>query len=412
MRRRGAVGALTAVFRPSKLRVMDPMRLYLLFDPACAEGPAWLTMLDRAFSSLGMQRDDRLFGIPVQQRSVPWGDDQLDLPGRSHPRRIDLSQASCNCLIVLVDAVMQGIRPAQWAEYVASIQRQMVARPGKDIVVPVLLQDQVPAFAEHKNVMRPRTANLPADARARTRFFVQLLNALLVHRHTRGDSDVHMPGHGIFVSHAKRDGEDTARRIVEVIADVNQSLGPRCFFDKASLLPGDDYPKRFENAIARGSLLVVVTDAYHTRPWCRWEVLTAKRLGRPVVAADLTVGRIERTYPYLGNVPSLRVTMPSEPDAPIPETAVEQLTAALLAEALRDELWRELAGTGLQGRLVHLLPRPPELADVSELVARYTGKPMPALVYPDPPLGNEEMELLQRAFPSVSMLSLTQAESL
>ena len=114
----------------------------------------------------------------------------------------------------------------------------------------------------------------------------------------------------------------------------------------------------------------------HTpRPWCRWEVLTAKRLGRPVVAADLTVGRIERTYPYLGNVPSLRVTMPSEPDAPIPETAVEQLTAALLAEALRDELWRELAGTGLQGRLVHLLPRPPELADVSELVARYTGKP-------------------------------------
>lgn len=404
--------ALTIAVLPSRLAFMDPMRLYVIFDPACTPGPAWVAMVDRAFSSLGMQRDDRLFGVPVQQRSAPWGGGQPGLPNPRHPRQIDLSNASCNCLMVLVDAVMVRFNQAQWAEYMGNIQSQMAQRPGRDIVVPVLLHDEMPAFAQHLQVIRPSAVDVPADARARTRFFVQLLNALLVHRHTGGDRSAHVPGHGIFVSHAKRDGEDTARRIVEVIADVSQSLGPRCFFDKASLLPGDDYPVRFEQAISRGSLLAVVTDAYHTRPWCRWEVLTAKRLGRPVVAADLTVGRIERTYPYLGNVPSIRVAMPADPDAAIPDVAVEQITAALLAEAMRDELWRELAGASLGGRHVHLLPRPPELADVSELVAKHAGASMPTLVYPDPPLGNEEMELLQRAFPSVPMLTLTQADCL
>jgi hypothetical protein len=388
---------------------MDPMQLTIVFDPACAAGPAWASMLSRAFSTLGMQRDNLSFSVPVQQRSAPWHGPQADLADPLHPRRLDLATASCNCVLVLVDTVMTRFHQARWAEYMDHIRRQMTKRPGRDIIVPILLQDQTPAFLQSLQGMRPSVPDLPADARARTRFFVQLLNALLVHRQAGGDRNAHEPGHGIFVSHAKRDGEDTARRIVEVIADVKESLGPRCFFDKGSLLPGDDYPERFEQAISHGSLLAVVTDAYHTRPWCRWEMLTAKRLGRPVVAADLTAGRIERTYPYLGNVPSVRVSMPTEPDAAIPDHAVELITSALLAEALRDELWRERASTGLAGQNVHLLPRPPELADVVELVATNSGREMPTLVYPDPPLGAEEMQLLQRAFPKVAMATLTQA---
>ena len=139
---------------------MDPMRLYVIFDPACTPGPAWVAMVDRAFSSLGMQRDDRLFGVPVQQRSAPWGGGQPGLPNPRHPRQIDLSNASCNCLMVLVDAVMVRFNQAQWAEYMGNIQSQMAQRPGRDIVVPVLLhdEDKVPrtcvhadlgAFAEH-----------------------------------------------------------------------------------------------------------------------------------------------------------------------------------------------------------------------------------------------------------------------
>ena len=108
---------MTIAVLPSRLGRMDPIRLYVIFDPACAAGPAWVAMVDRAFASLGMQRDSRLFGVPVQRRSAPWGRGQPVLPHPRHPRQIDLSSASRNCLMVLVDAAMVRFNKAQWAEY-------------------------------------------------------------------------------------------------------------------------------------------------------------------------------------------------------------------------------------------------------------------------------------------------------
>lgn len=389
---------------------MDPLRVYVVFEPAFNAGAGWVRLLSEAFCSLGMQRDEMRFGVPVQFRSEPWDAEQPGLPGTRHPRRIKLAGATSNCVLVLVDPVMSGFRQAHWAQYMADVQRQMDLRPGRDLLVPVLLSDQVPAFAQRVQAIRPTGLELPTDERTRVRFMAQLLNALLVHRHPESGRNTHQPGHGIFLSHAKRDGVDTAVRIVETISKVNQSLGPRCFFDADSLLPGDSYPERFELAIANGSLLAIVTDVYHSRPWCRWEVLTAKRLGRPIVVADLSTGRIERTYPYLGNVPSVRIDLLGDDTDGISEIAVERLIFALLAEALRIELWQERARQRLQGRPLRLLVRPPELADLPGIVDAVHDDSTPTwTVYPDPPLGTEEVDLLHRAIPDARIFSLSQA---
>jgi hypothetical protein len=387
---------------------VDPLRLYVVFDPAFAAGHEAWRLFAQAFGCLGMNRDATRFGVPVHARFAPWGAEQAGLPGAQQPRRIDLQQAASNVVLLLVDPVMSGFREAPWAAYVADLRKQMGARAGQDLLVPVLLSSRIPSFVQEQGI-RPADARLPADERGQTRLLVQLLNAILVQRHPHMPQSAHQPGHGIFVSHAKRDGLDTAKRIVETIGKVNEGLGPRCFFDADSLLPGDDYPQRFERAIGAGSLLAIVTDAYHTRPWCRWELLTAKRLGRPIVVADLSAGRIERTYPYLGNVPSLCVAASAEGE--LSDGEVERLTLALLSEALRVELWQQHAAEQLAGRPARLLARPPELVDLVPAAGGAAAGAPDWVVYPDPPLGSEETELLGLAHPQGAVLSLSQARA-
>lgn len=385
---------------------MDPLRIYVIFDPAFAEGKSWVKFLIRELGSLGMARDGSRTGVPIHPRYAPWGAKQPGLAGDDLPRRIDLSAARRNCVLILNDATMAA-NHEQWRRYVDHIRQQTKRRGKLDLVAEVLLPS-ARALLSHTQTIRGAVASLPTKKgkdRERTRFLVQLLNAILAFG-SPVKRDGHPKGHGIFVSHAKRDGANIAIRIVETIEKVNEGLGPRCFFDADSLLPGEEYPQEFVEAIARGSLLAVVTDAYHARPWCRWEVLTAKRLGRPVVAVDLGAGRIERTYPYLGNVPSIRVNASAAET--ISDGAVEQVTRALLEEALRVELWRERAKFILGKKRAHLSIRPPELADLVVLSSSGPNSKPSLVLYPDPPLSSEEVELLSQAFPHYAVCTPSQ----
>ncbi|WP_158219818.1 toll/interleukin-1 receptor domain-containing protein [Ideonella sp. A 288] len=392
---------------------MDPMRLYVVFDPGFEPaGSAWVSWLADALSGLGMQRDGCRFGVPVQWRSQPWGAEQPGLPGVQHPRRIALDDAASNCVLLLMDDSMGAVQPTRWVAYVEELRARMAHRAGRDLLVTVMLTAQKPLFPGLPHTMRGAVPDLPSQPQAAVRFLVQLLNALLVHRQPESVVGAHRPGHGIFVSHAKRDGWRTAERIVQVLSRVGQGARPAFFLDTDSLVPGSDFESRFEAAIGAGSLLALATDAYHTRPWCRWELLTAKRLGRPIVVADLSSGRIERTLPYLGNVPSQRVPVAvGDDDDDLSEPVIEQLALALLSEALRFDLWLQHARERMAGRHCRLMARPPELTDLAEAAAQANGNPqtLPWMVYPDPPLGREEVDLLGRAFPQQGVFSLSQA---
>ena len=83
----------------------------------------------------------------------------------------------------------------------------------------------------------------------------------------------------------------------------------------------------------------------------------------------------------------------------------------LLAEALRMQVWEQYARVriggrpGLDGAKVRVFARPPELTDVAY---QCRGCENEVIVYPDPPIGHDERELLAAANPAVRFVSLSE----
>ena len=183
----------------------------------------------------------------------------------------------------------------------------------------------------------------------------------------------------LFLSHAKADLDREPRVVRKLIDALKHDQPIEAWVDSGDIASGSRFAEAIEQGVARTSLLVVLTDAYGTREWCREEVLLAKEHQRPVAVVDALTGFEARSFPYLGNVPRIRY----DGD---PQVAID----LLLKETLR-----HLHATLLldQSKLPddHVFARPPEMAT---LVGLPSGT---SVLYPDPPVGSGEAKRLAKA---------------
>jgi len=93
----------------------------------------------------------------------------------------------------------------------------------------------------------------------------------------------------------------------------------------------------------------------------------------------------EKAFPYLGNVPIVRMD-------PIARNCIEVIIGRLVDEVLANFLWScRVEKIPERPENIMFLPRSPELLS---LVTLETKQERPnVIVYPDPPLGMEEMDL-------------------
>src|SRR5262249_1778061 len=82
------------------------------------------------------------------------------------------------------------------------------------------------------------------------------------------------PKQRLFISHAKLDGADDAVRIRQRLDETDFGIEP--FVDANDLTGGELFSEELEAEIADATLLAIYTDAYGSRPFCRWEMLRAK----------------------------------------------------------------------------------------------------------------------------------------
>lgn len=189
----------------------------------------------------------------------------------------------------------------------------------------------------------------------------------------------------VFLSHSKHDGvgERVARRIRDWLHnDVQLSV----FLDVAAIPAGFPPDRVLEEEVRRSAILVVYSDSFSSREWCGREVLVAKECDRPIVVADCIEGVDERSFPYLGNVPVVRL-------CPQPPHSVERVIGRLLDEIFQDFLWRcRTAALSQTYPHVRFVARAPELLTAVNTRASFpTGS---VVVYPDPPLSRRELKLL------------------
>jgi hypothetical protein len=181
----------------------------------------------------------------------------------------------------------------------------------------------------------------------------------------------------IFLSHTKMDLEREPRAVKTLLAHLTATQSEKTWFDSGDIATGSRFGNAIEKGVEDTTLLAVVTDSYSSRSWCRREVLLAKHYQRPVVIVDAVQERETRRFPYSGNTPVIRWKGEAQ-------DAVDLLLREALRHAYAEESLKQRRRDGDA-----ILPAGPELVTVV-----HRDKDQPVL-YPDPPLGPEELAVLQ-----------------
>lgn len=204
----------------------------------------------------------------------------------------------------------------------------------------------------------------------------------------------------VFLSHSKHDPD--GERIAKLVRmALFEGEGLSSFFDVRDIPTGIRFDSAILHQVRVSAVVAIYTDSYSSREWCRREIIEAKRWQVPLVVANCIADSDERGFPYMGNVPIVRMD-PSAADR------IDRIVARLLDEAFKDFLWRcriELA-KALKNENVVFLPRPPELISLATLEGRNSWDV--TIVYPDPPVGAEEQRLFEVIAPKVLLRSLTE----
>ena len=146
-------------------------------------------------------------------------------------------------------------------------------------------------------------------------------------------------------------------------------------------------------------MVAIYTDSYSSLTWCRREVIEAKRTGNPMLIVNCIDNIDERVFPYLGNIPAIRMN-PERMDN------IEDLFSLLLEEIFKNYLWNcriyELQKLNPD---VLFMSRSPELFTLAILPTQ-PQKSILTVVYPEPPIGLEEEQLITKVRQNVQLLSL------
>lgn len=376
--------------------------IYLVWHPSFTEGELTAGKLYQHFRRDLFTNVAGGVGLSVLYRSVSTTDGAI-------PAQIPFEDSHVAVVFLLVSAAL-GADPA-WRAYVKDMLAGADALGLTARVIPVFMDGQARDVVGDINAVR-RYEWSECGEPLETRFISTLTHELVRVLRTYVAS-IQNPGVGedqldtylervqVFLSHSKRDryGEKIALAIMDFLSK-NSALSQ--FFDVRDIPAGLPFPKVIERYVQRSAVVAIYTDSYSSREWCRREIIEAKRADRPLIIADCIAEVDERSFPYLGNVPVVRM----EPEA---MERIPLVVARLLDEVFKDFLWsaRLAHDARSSDALVAFLPRTPELIALSNLRVP-AGSAPPTIVYPDPPLGAEEVQLFHDVRSDLTLMAYTE----
>jgi len=209
-----------------------------------------------------------------------------------------------------------------------------------------------------------------------------------------------------FISHAKLDGLPLAHSLSHLIAQLPW-LGQ--FYDAKDIQSGDDFKEVLERGVLGSMLLVLRTDIYDLRFWCRQEMMWAEAFDRPVLLVDARTELLSRAS-VLGftGIPGVRI-----PDGNLVRVLMEGLREWVRIGVLHRRFAELIATKVVSAQETELLSRAPTLTSLAEAIKRLRGKAKTQdavrVVHAEPPLESNHQdaaqELIRSSFPNGAVLS-------
>lgn len=365
----------------------SPLTIYVLWHSDFTVGEDIANSIYSTFCRNPNQPLSRGSNIPVFFRSKT--------AEKNIPRQIQFDDSDRNAVVILVDEHM--FLDGDWKNYVRSL---IESSDNATRFFPVAFSSYAYDFDEvnlgkFQFIQADRITGTDHEELFRQQWL--LIRSRLLHDFSRQLLGLHAmseatkdsstdPPVKLFLSHAKKDGEELAIKFRDFIRS-NTKLST--FFDVNDIADGHDFAQQISGNIDNSGVLVFHSDEYSNREWCRMEVITAKRVKAPIVIIHNIEKGENRSFPYLGNAPSIRW------NNNISEVIDLMLSQVLHNLFTREKLKKEIALYDLDKRFqCIILCSPPELFNYLDIVKAKAHRQKVLVVYPDPPLGLEEIRVL------------------
>jgi hypothetical protein len=301
--------------------------------------------------------------------------------GEKPPASLRLDFAEHSFVVPLVDDDLY--LDDDWCRFVADVWEACAnSKNGKDRCVPMQLSEHAWEELDQRleEVNFGRAYALPeGDERDRWvtgRVVIELCRFL---QGLEATDDRSRAPTRLFLSHAKADLNTEPRAAQKVIEYLTADQPVDTWVDSGKIETGSKFSDAIREGVQQTSLLVILTDNYSSRDWCREEAMLAKEHQRPMIVIDALMTHEIRSFPFLDNVPRLRWNGSAE-------TGVD----LLLKETLRHLHTKSVLDSSKQPNDTVFL-RPPEPATLLGIPSGAT------ILYPDPPLGTRELNRLGKS---------------
>ena len=372
--------------------------LYIVWHPSNVSGGKLAGLLRGHF---GRDRHRNIAGDPglsvIYRREIA--------PNELVPLSIDWDEAETTAVVVLVDAALTADQA--WSNYVRRLSQNAQARGRRACLFPVMMESKGLELQLEEQALRwdrweesnaYREQRLVSDL---TREFIRMLRHRLRGPQAAGTSLTdYLEKIQVFISHSKHDddGEPVARSIRDWL---HNHSGLSSFFDVHDIPAGLSSREVLLHQIGNSALVALHTDSYSSREWCRREVIETKRRHVPMIVVDCLSDIDQRSIPYMGNVPIVRMGVNQQDRIPL-------VIGCLLDEVFRTYLWRYRVEPFRETHSdVLFTARPPELISLATIPDQQS-KSGSTIVYPEPPLGTDEARLFSEIAPDLRTLTLTE----
>ncbi len=375
----------------------SPLNIYVLWHQSFIEGKKYFSQL---YSDLCRNISDplsRSIAIPIFKRS------EIE-PNASVPSSISFTEADNNAIIILVDDEM--FNDTNWEKYIT----ELLQNKGNIRFYPVAISKFAHKFnkgleeLQYINIHSLESSDADETFKLRyQRIYLRLLHEfsrqLLQRNPSHEPEEVAPPPVKLFISHAKKDGETIA---IDFRNYIRSETKLASFFDASDIADGYKFSNEITDALSKNAVLVVFqTDAYSSREWCRREIIVAKRFKAPIVVVNAIKDFEKRSFPYMGNVPVIRWKKDFEI---VVQRALYQILYQLFSELV---LKKSIALYIPNRNDVEYIASSPELFNYVDIIRKQRDKDLKKLyiIYPDPPLGTEEIQLLNDVDNDVEFLT-------